>query len=464
MKSPEKCLLLVISCYLLAMLLSIISDSALLPGGAPLVGSISSSQSHDMFTADLHDVTEMQDDTKANLGDTKENTSSSLSSQSYFKSKKEMDPVNIIKKYSVKQLSTFEKFSDITSNRIVFRDSLQNDLVTHKHIHLNYATFAHSTPKFADSHDKDLFFANKINVNDIADVPKERLQGVIGYLPNTTINRQIDCGWKTPIEQFQKKDYPVAAKYHILCPLLIPDSFAFQHFIDGVLPKLMQAYDLLLRSNVKLLIYKPRDHIVIEMYERLGFNESQLVYYTSGNYFADVMINTCITPPLHPDLWQTARSRLGAPYLLQVPPSEASVILLTRAKAHNSGRSLTNQEDVLHFLLHRYEKRSVLFKGGYSLDDSIAMFSKAKIIIGVHGGAFYNMLFAPKGTHIVEILPTDEHGGFAPRTIAHTIVWQMSNLLEQPYWRISEKPLTARGNVQLSISKLKTILDQIDKS
>ena len=411
----------------------------------------------------------MQDDSKAELGgakrDSHRNGSSLLSSSHFpYQSGGEMDPVNIIGKYSVEQLSTFKKFRDIKSNRSVFRDSLQNDLVKHKHIHLNYVTFSHSTPTFADSHDKDLFFANKINANDIGDVPKERLQGVIGYLPNTTINRQIDCGWKTPIEQFHKRDHQVAAKYHILCPLLIPDSFAFQHFIDGVLPKLMQAYDLLQRSEVKLLIYKPRDHIVLEMYERLGFNESQLVYYNSGNYFADVMINTCITPPLHPDLWQTARSMLGAPYLLNVPPSEASVILLTRAKAHNSGRSLTNQDDVLHFLLHRYEKRSVLFKGGYSLDESIALFSRARIIIGVHGGAFYNMLFAPKGTHIVEILPTDEHGGFAPRSIAHTIVWQMSNLLEQPYWRISEKPLTARGNVQLSISKLKNILDQIDKS
>ena len=177
------------------------------------------------------------------------------------------------------------------------------------------------------------------------------------------------------------------------------------------------------------------------------------------------MINTCITPPVHPDLWQIARRMLGAPEERLVPPTEASVILLTRAKQFNPGRKLMNSEDVLHFLLHRYGgNHVVLFKGGYSLVQSIEIFRKAKIIIGVHGGAFYNMMYAPRGTHVIEIMPTVVSNGDIPRGLAHAIIWKMAGLLEQPYWRIPIMPLATSNNVQLNIAKLKGILDKVDKT
>ena len=101
-------------------------------------------------------------------------------------------------------------------------------------------------------------------------------------------------------------------------------------------------------------------------------------------------------------------------------------------------------------------------KEATQLPQSTELFGKAKIIIGVHGGAFYNMLYAPKGTNIIEVMPTDSKG-VSPRGLAHTIIWHMAALLDQPYWRIPVNSLTKTNNVQLNIAKLKIILDQIDK-
>ena len=48
---------------------------------------------------------------------------------------------------------------------------------------------------------------------------------------------------------------------------------------------------------------------------------------------------------------------------LTVPYTEASVILLTRAKAHNKGRNIKNDADVRKLLQERYGERCVVFTG-----------------------------------------------------------------------------------------------------
>lgn len=381
------------------------------------------------------------------------------------KQKKGAQPMSILTKYAkdfiFNNFSTEsnKSFMDINKRRLLLRQDLQQRKV----IHLEYKGFQFSVPSFASDSDKELMFKNQAYAEHFSPVPQERLIGAIAWLPNVSISRGVDCGWGTTVEEFRAKSAPGNTHIKgILSPLLVPDSFAFQHFIDGVLPKLIQAYEYVIPEDVKLLIHTPRDNTILEMYEALGFKRSQLVYYKGMTYSADVMINSCIAPPLHPEFWQIARRMLGVPEDLSLPVHQASVILLTRARQRNPGRTMTNSKDVLHFLLHRYGSSNVvLFQGGYNLTKSIDIFRKAKIIIGVHGGALYNVLYAPKGTHLIEIMPTGPNGDIR-RGLAHTIFWSLTTMLEQPYWRVCEKPLTGAGNVQLNISKLKTILDKID--
>ena len=93
-----------------------------------------------------------------------------------------------------------------------------------------------------------------------------------------------------------------------------------QHFVDGTLPKIAQAYELLRRPEVKLLLYSPRSDVIIkEMLRALNISEDRIVWHSSNTvYRADYMIFTCVTPPLHPSLWLRARKLLGVADRLQV--------------------------------------------------------------------------------------------------------------------------------------------------
>ncbi len=338
---------------------------------------------------------------------------------------------------------------------------LRRLLMEKKQIHLDYEPYNTTEPSFASAHDRELFLTSKVNRADLEPIGQERLKGIIAWMSNGTANKKIDCGYRSHLEEFKAQaNLTKVEKHKLLCPLLVPDSWSFQHFMDGVLPKLMQVLPFILQEDVKLLVLKPADGIISDIYKALGIKESQLVYSSNKPYYADHMINTCVTPPLHPDLWWTAKGMLGVPEL-PVPRPETTVILLTRTRTRNGGRTMLNYPDVLRFLQARYGDKVVVFNRKLGLSQSISMFSRARIILGVHGGAFYNIYFAPKGTHVIEILPTREDGTI-PKHFGHTIYWQQAIMLEQPYWRICATPQDSMENLNVDLNKVKVILDQID--
>ena len=463
MKNPEKYLLVVLGCYVTLTITSMISDIFLVP--ARLVpASLKTRDADHLNQSIVHGSVKLTYGISGNVKLRHE------VSGIKDKNSTQAQSLSIMVQYAKDSLIPASgRSNNVTVDAEKRWMALRKNLQDRKVIFLDYQRYPTTEPLFESEDDRIIFHKNAVYKEEVNPVPQERLKGVVSWIPNGTISNSIDCGWKTPLEKFNVTTGSVNKKIHgILCPLLVPDGYAFQHFMDGVLPKLMQAYEFLIPEDVKLLIYAPRDAIIFEMLTTLGFKRSRLVLYQHGTYQADFMIHTCITPPLHPDLWQKARRMLGAPDEPLVPQSQASVILLTRAKQHNPGRKLMNSEEVLHFLLHRYGgNRVVLFKGGYSLAQSIDLFGKAKIIIGVHGGAFYNMMYAPRGTHVIEIMPTGSDGEI-PRGLAHGIIWKMAGLLGQPYWRIPIMPLAksimTSTNVQLNIAKLKGILDKVDKT
>ena len=148
---------------------------------------------------------------------------------------------------------------------------------------------------------------------------------------------------------------------------------------------------------------------------------------------------------------------------LQVAANDAIVMLMTRARAHNSGRRILNRNAVEMFLRHRYGNKLVVFSGGLGLSQAVETFGKVRIIIGVHGGALYNMNFAPLTTTIIEFGPTLA-GGKNINNLAHTIFWAMADLLGQPYWRVPFIGLSSGHDLMMNVTKLKAILDIVDRN
>lgn len=59
--------------------------------------------------------------------------------------------------------------------------------------------------------------------------------------------------------------------------------------------------------------------------------------------------------------------------------------------------------------------------------EQVALYTRARIVVGVHGAGFANILWAPSGTDIVEIIPIDVHLDFQ---CGLTPFWHVAELLQ----------------------------------
>lgn len=105
----------------------------------------------------------------------------------------------------------------------------------------------------------------------------------------------------------------------------------------------------------------------------------------------------------------------------------------------SSSRRVVNEEQVLRSLQELVANQSsgrgrrrrlelVVFHGdSTSLKDTVALFSRALLVVGVHGAGLANMVYSPPHTHIVEVaLKTPRHRDYAHAAMA----------LDHYYWVI----------------------------
>ncbi|KAK9807674.1 hypothetical protein WJX72_005900 [[Myrmecia] bisecta] len=203
--------------------------------------------------------------------------------------------------------------------------------------------------------------------------------------------------------------------------LAVPDGWSFQHFVDGALPKLVQAKTFIQAPEVKILMdIRSLVPIVGQLLKRLGVDESRALWSGIKQYVqAEELMLTCVTPPFHPQLWREAQAMLG---VNQLPRSARSVIAyITRnaASGINGGRVVAKEAELLDAIRallasRKAEDRSlheelVVYRHERyrNLEDDLAFWAGVKAVIGPHGGAFTNMVFVPQGALVIEFFPVD---------------------------------------------------------
>ncbi|XP_077862372.1 uncharacterized protein LOC144344177 [Saccoglossus kowalevskii] len=334
-----------------------------------------------------------------------------------------------------------------------------------KRIKIDYAQFNIMEPHFISVKDRDLFYLNENNKKAIGIATKDKLRGEIVVVRNGTHGTPYDCGYRGKVNSVMSGigEHTGNNNFFALAPLVVPDSYSFQHFIDGLLPKIIQAYDVIKIPSVKILVERFRDSIVLEILERLNITGNKLVYYEKGEiYQAEHLVFACVAPPLHPLLWQHARNKMGViDNAVEALPD--NVVLVTRKEGvQMNGRHILNRDAVVNVLRERYGNRLiVLHRGIHNLGQAIEFHKNVKIIIGVHGGALYNSIFMPTRSYVVEITPTLKTGQ-SVEGIAERIFWYQSNMIGQNYWRIPVQPQNQWGDVEINIPDLLTVLDKIE--
>ena len=252
---------------------------------------------------------------------------------------------------------------------------------------LVYPAFNITQPKFINVENKILFYKFQGNIGRIGVPTKDELFGEIVTIREGTVLMPHDCGYRSNVSHMlEARSIRPRRWFHSLVLMIVPGGGTFQHFLDGTLPKVIQALNYIQKPGVKLLMEEIRDRIIYEILDKLGISRENIVTY-KGIVGADCLIYTCVTPPLHPLLWQKARSLLGVPEKLATPKTKANIVIISRKGCRNCGRQLLNHSQLKSRLESKYPQSKVLeFQGPLNLSASISLFGSTSVVVGVHGG------------------------------------------------------------------------------
>ncbi|KAI3435029.1 hypothetical protein D9Q98_003081 [Chlorella vulgaris] len=198
----------------------------------------------------------------------------------------------------------------------------------------------------------------------------------------------------------------------------------YYHFVEEALPRvaLLMASGRL-TSDVKLLTWgQPYEAEYLEM---LGVSRSQLVTYNASKvYCADRLLVPTPTPRITPprEGLQLVRQGLGVATL----PEAQRDLLIYVSRQGESTRRVANEQALLQAIRAAFpQQQLVVYSGGLAAADTIALFQRARVVLGPHGAGLSHILFAAPGTTVIEFLFMAD---------PPLMFWHTAAALGQPYW------------------------------
>ncbi|CAF1005139.1 unnamed protein product [Rotaria sordida] len=266
----------------------------------------------------------------------------------------------------------------------------------------------------------------------------------------------------------------------------VAHGWRFQHFLDGIGPKLSHSKIYLDKyPDAKVVIERGPwiDRSVEQIWALMGVNESnRLIHYKHGTKLgAHLLINPCRTPATHPILWHDARRLYWS--LANLPRSDPLLsrnkliyVRRTRINAKISGRHILNEKLLINIVREYALKHSLEFIQYDHLKENriekeIELFYQARIIIGVHGGALSNINYAQSQTTIIEIMPYRAEQNTAPvvcifskpdevKPCVGYIYYVQAQLLNHTYW-ILPTEVDDEKNLHVNLTRVKRLFDSL---
>ncbi|KAL6080398.1 DUF563 domain-containing protein [Balamuthia mandrillaris] len=319
--------------------------------------------------------------------------------------------------------------------------------------------------------------------NNLLFSSKKFLHGEVSLLRNAFYNGAPDanfgkmqCGpgsdyhWLKPASSKPpSRSSPQAVeKMVVLCG---PQTYAFQHWIDRGLSKLVQVWDWVSQNpTAKVLASGQRQAVVNDLWQRSGVEKTRLVdvNQATGTVITEELVFPCVAPHYHPIVYQEARRRLG---ILDIPSKSNvrnKVVYLSRNVGKNTGRKVLNENNVraalTNFFADRREELVIFDHSQFpSLSSVIGWFNNNAIaLIGPHGGAFYNMFYCAADTLVVEFFPY--HGSASDKGKTSGIrfpggTWWPAMFTGMNYYQVPVQSASA-GDIVIPIEKMLQILDK----
>lgn len=193
----------------------------------------------------------------------------------------------------------------------------------------------------------------------------------------------------------------------------LPGTSNYFHWMIEILPRIIQR-DMFFPKDVQIALrFKDKPRFVTDSLEL--FCPAEKIYYLDKAFFSlpaayFVDINDWINVPA-PRVNNVPMKRTRMSFALsetikdfyapKLPPRKKDLVVFFSRKTADH-RKIVNEDMLLKSLREKYEVQEVT-GDELTLEEQVDICSQASVIMGAHGAALTNLVFAPKGCLVIEV-------------------------------------------------------------
>jgi hypothetical protein len=193
--------------------------------------------------------------------------------------------------------------------------------------------------------------------------------------------------------------------------------YGYYHFTNEILHKILRVYEY----NPKIPILLPNVPFIQKIVEYARIPNPILYFDHSKPYYTikfGIYISETRSGNPGPNDIELVRKYMR----LEAPTTNRVCILLYRKEAR---RNIQNFQEVLERLRGAFPDETWVVFDSMPFEDCVRLFDRAKLIVGAHGAGLSNMMFAPKGTPVIELFPSD---------MINLCYWHLSWIQSNPHF------------------------------
>lgn len=200
----------------------------------------------------------------------------------------------------------------------------------------------------------------------------------------------------------ERIDFPVLHCFH-------RSTAAYGYFIFDALTALALCRGLIAAGKLKLLLPTFLPGWIDAVLARIGIHKEYIVRNSGpAALCSDVLIPTLMdsrnTFRPNPDGCLLA-AKLGEAHMGDLSARDSHIYISRRNQHAHNDRLLENEREVEQLLAAR--GYAIVKPGKLSFAMQAAIFRHARVIVGQHGSAFGNLIFARPGTKVIDLMPLD---------------------------------------------------------
>lgn len=212
-----------------------------------------------------------------------------------------------------------------------------------------------------------------------------------------------------------------------LIPVLFTWGDHFPHIIKDILPRLTMVLKTF-REDKSTVLLLPEGPVMKSFVRLLQLEEDRIVFIEKGSewktalytqesdriyYAEDVLLPICwpgtqSTGHYSKTLYKRTRTMI-LNHVNRTGAVDDLIVYASRKGGYNMAREIDNEDAFVKALKINFGNEKVVhFIGSkFNLEESFELFSRAKVVVGPHGGALYNVVACKEGTNVIELTPDD---------------------------------------------------------